>query len=41
MILHQGYKHMQTASYRQPNLDYPYLGLQDEDEDDLLEILQY
>ena len=37
MTLSQGYRHAQAAQHKQPYLDYPYLGIPDEDEDDVLD----
>ena len=37
----QGYKMAQAAKHKQPCLDYPYLGIPDEDEDDVLDNIQY
>ena len=36
MTLLQGYRMAQAASHKQPCLDYPYLGIPDEDEEDTL-----
>ena len=33
-------KMAQAAKYKQPCLDYPYLGIPDEDEDEILKELQ-
>jgi hypothetical protein len=33
MTLSQGYRMAQAAYHRQPCLDYPYLGIPDEDEE--------
>ena len=41
MTLSQGYQMAQAASHKQPCLDYPYLGIPDEDEDDVLDNIQY
>lgn len=41
MTLHQGYRHVKAAQYKQPYLDYPYLGIPDEDEEDIMDRLQY
>ena len=41
MTLSQGYKMAQAAKHKQPCLDYPYLGIPDEDEDDVLDNIQY
>ena len=41
MTLSQGYQMAQTANHKQPCLDYPYLGIPDEDEDDVLDNIQY
>lgn len=35
MTLSQGYRMAQTASHKQPCLDYPYLGIEDIGEDEL------
>ena len=37
MTLSQGYRMTQATTHKQPCLDYPYLGIPDEDENDLLE----
>ena len=34
MTLSQGYRQAQAAKYKQPCLDYPYIGIPDEDEDE-------
>jgi hypothetical protein len=31
----------QAAQYKQPCLDYPYIGIPDEDEDNVLNNIQY
>lgn len=36
MTLSQGYQQTQAAIHKQPCLDYPYLGIPDEDEDEVL-----
>jgi len=36
MTLSQGYRMAQAANHKQPCLDYPYLGIPDEDEEELL-----
>ena len=41
MTLSQGYRQAQAAKCKQPCLDYPYLGIQDEDDKDILERMQY
>ena len=41
MTLSQGYQMAQAAHHKQPCLDYPYLGIPDEDEDDILDNIQY
>lgn len=41
MTLSQGYRMAQAAKHKQPCLDYPYLGIPDEDEDDILDNIQY
>ena len=41
MTLSQGYQMAQTAKHKQPCLDYPYLGIPDEDEDNILDNIQY
>ena len=33
MTLSEGYRQAQSASHKQPCLDYPYLGFTDEDEE--------
>ena len=38
MTLSEGYRQAQAASHKQPCLDYPYLGIPDEDEDEVLNI---
>lgn len=38
MTLSEGYRQAQSASHKQPCLDYPYLGISDEDEDEVLNI---
>ena len=35
MTLPQGYRMVQAATHKQPNLDYPYLSLPDIEEDDI------
>lgn len=35
MTLSQGYRHVQAAKHKQPCLDYPYIGIEDIDEDEL------
>ena len=37
ITLSQGYRMAQAASHKQPCLDYPYIGIPDEDEDDILD----
>ena len=39
MTLSQGYKMAQAAQYKQPCLDYPYIGIPDEDEDETIKRL--
>lgn len=39
MTLSQGYRHAQAAKHKQPCLDYPYLGIPDEDEEEVLKRL--
>lgn len=41
MTLSQGYRMAQVAKHKQPCLDYPYLCLPNEDENDMLDKLQY
>ena len=41
ITLSQGYQMAQAAHHKQPCLDYPYLGIPDEDEDDVLDNIQY
>ena len=41
MTLSQGYRHVQAARHRQPCLDYPYIGIPDEDEEDITDKLSY
>lgn len=36
MTLSQGYRMAQAANHKQPCLDYPYLGIEDIDEDELV-----
>lgn len=36
ITLSQGYQMAQAARIKQPCLDYPYLGIPDEDEEDIL-----
>ena len=36
MTIQQGYRQVQVAKHKQSCLDYPYLGLPDEDEEDVL-----
>ena len=36
MTLSQGYRQAQAAQHKQPCLDYPYIGIPDEDEDEIL-----
>ena len=40
MTLSQGYRQAQAAKVKRPCLDYPYLGIPDEDEHDVLEEMQ-
>lgn len=37
MTLSQGYRMAQAAQHKQPCLDYPYLGIEDINEEDMLE----
>lgn len=39
MTISQGYRQAQAAKHKQPCLDYPYLGIPDEDEEKVLERL--
>lgn len=41
MIISQGYRKAQAARHKQPCLDYPYLGLPDEEDTDYIEQSQY
>ena len=41
MTLSQGYRQAQAAKHKKPCLDYPYLGIPDEDEEDILSEIQY
>ena len=41
MTISQGYRMIQAATHKKPNLDYPYLGIPDENEEDVLEKIQY
>lgn len=41
MTLSQGYRQALAASHRQPYLDYPYLGIPDEDEEDIIDRLNH
>lgn len=41
MTLSQGYKMVQAAHNRQPYLDYPYLCIPDEDEEDTISETQH
>lgn len=41
MTISQGYKMAQTANHKQPCLDYPYLGIPDEDEEEILKEQQH
>lgn len=41
MTLSQGYRMAQAAHYKQPCLDYPYIGIPDEDDEDILSETQY
>ena len=41
MTLSKGYRMAQTAKHKQPCLDYPYLGIPDEDEEDILSEIQH
>jgi hypothetical protein len=41
MTLSQGYRMAQAAKIKQPCLDYPYLGIPDEDEEEVLNNIQY
>ena len=36
MTLSQGYKMVQAAKHKQPCLDYPYIGIPDEDDDEII-----
>ena len=40
MTLSQGYRQVQAARCK-PYLDYPYLSIPDEDEEDVLDRIQY
>ena len=39
MTLSQGYRMAQAAYHKQPCLDYPYLGIPDEDDDEIFKRL--
>ena len=39
MTLSQGYKMAQAAQYKQPCLDYPYIGIPDEEEEETVKRL--
>ena len=41
MTLSQGYQMAQAARHKQPCLDYPYIGIPDEDEEDITDKLSY
>ena len=41
MTISQGYRMAQTAYHKQPYLDYPYIGIPDEDQQDKLDKLSY
>ena len=41
MTLSQGYRQAQAAHHKQPCLDYPYLGIPDEDDEDILSEIQH
>jgi hypothetical protein len=39
MTLSQGYRMAQAAHHKQPCLDYPYIGIPDEDEEETIKRL--
>ena len=39
MTLSQGYRHALAAKHKHLYLDYPYLGIPDEDEEDIIDRL--
>lgn len=41
ITISEGYRMAQAARNKQPCLDYPYLGIPDEDEDDILKRLNH
>lgn len=41
MTISEGYRQAQAAAHKKPCLDYPYLGIPDENEEDVLEKIQY
>ena len=41
MTLSQGYQMAQASKHKRPCLDYPYLGIPDEDEEDILSEIQH
>ena len=41
MTLSQGYRQAKAAHHKQPCLDYPYIGIPDEDDEDILDKLSY
>ena len=41
MTLSQGYRMAQAAHHRQPCLDYPYIGIPDENEEDTADKFSY
>ena len=41
MTLSQGYRMAQAANHKQSCLDYPYIGIPDENEEVILDNIQY
>ena len=41
MTLSQGYRMAQAANHKQPCLDYPYIGIPDENKEGVLDNIQY
>ena len=37
----QGYRQAKATQHKQPCLDYPYIGIPDEDDEDVLDKLSY
>ena len=39
-MIHQDYRMTRTSNNKKPCLDYPYLGIPDEDEDEILKRIE-